>query len=120
MKNKKFDWEKKCTIYIGRFQPFHEGHKKIFLKAIKKYNQIAILVMNSHGIGNKNPFTYSEVVKKINKELKAYKNLYIIIKIPAIYSAIYGRKVGYKFEKITLPKKIENISATKIRNKKTK
>ena len=28
---KKFNWKKKTAIYIGRFQPFHEGHKKLFL-----------------------------------------------------------------------------------------
>ena len=33
---KKFDWSQKTAIYIGRFQPFHDGHKNIFLKALKK------------------------------------------------------------------------------------
>ena len=27
----KFDWKKKSGVYIGRFQPFHDGHKKVFL-----------------------------------------------------------------------------------------
>ena len=49
MKNIEFIWNKKCAIYIGRFQPFHEGHKKIVERAIKKYGQVAILVMNSFG-----------------------------------------------------------------------
>ena len=51
---KKFDWKKKTAIYIGRFQPFHEGHKEIFLNTLKKNFQITILVMDSFGI-NKTP-----------------------------------------------------------------
>ena len=32
----KSNWKKKTAIFIGRFQPFHEEHKKIFLKTLKK------------------------------------------------------------------------------------
>ena len=39
----------------------------------------------------------------------------MIIKIPVVSEVIYGRSVGYKFRKVEVPKKIENISATKIR-----
>ena len=54
-----------------------------------------------------------EITAVLEEELKDYKNSYIIIKIPAIYSAIYGRKVGYKFEKITLPNfKCNSFSCT--------
>tara|TARA_Y100000816_G_scaffold292443_1_gene287743 strand:+ start:1460 stop:1567 length:108 start_codon:yes stop_codon:yes gene_type:complete len=33
---KKFNWKNKTAIYIGRFQPFHDGHKKLFTDALKK------------------------------------------------------------------------------------
>ena len=56
---KKFNWKKGSAIYIGRFQPFHEGHKNIFLKALKKNKQVSILVMDSYGINEKNPFNFS-------------------------------------------------------------
>ena len=114
---KNFNWKKKTCIFIGRFQPFHEGHKRIFLKGIKKSGQVAILVMDSFNINRKNPYKFSYVKKKVNKSLKDYKNKYIIIKIPVVSSVIYGRKVGYKIQKIKLSKKIENVSATKIRKK---
>ena len=112
---KKFDWKKKTAIFIGRFQPFHEGNKKLFLNALKRNNQVAILVMNSHNINNKNPFKFDFVKRRINKFLQEYKNKYIIIKIPVVSEVVYGRKVGYKIKKINLSKKIQKISATKIR-----
>tara|TARA_B100000795_G_C22724844_1_gene409003 strand:- start:398 stop:757 length:360 start_codon:yes stop_codon:yes gene_type:complete len=112
---KKFNCKKKTAIYIGRFQPFHEGHKKLFLNALKKNGQVAILVMDSYKVNIKNPFKFNYVKKKIDISLKKYKGNYIIIKIPVVSEVIYGRKVGYKFRNIKVSKKIEKISATNIR-----
>ena len=113
---KKFNWKIKTAIYIGRFQPFHEGHKKLFVNALKKNKQVCILVMDSYGINKKNPFKFNFVKKKILSSLKEYKKQFIIIKIPVVSEVIYGRKVGYKIRKIKLNKKLEKISATNIRN----
>tara|TARA_X000000368_G_C22697722_1_gene565393 strand:- start:52 stop:405 length:354 start_codon:yes stop_codon:yes gene_type:complete len=113
----KFNWKSKSAVYIGRFQPFHEGHKKMFLKGLKEYGQVSILVMDSQGINKKNPYSFSYVKKKINYTLKNYKDKYIIIKVPLVGAVIYGRKVGYKIKKLKFSKKIEDISATKIRRK---
>ena len=109
--------KKKTAIYIGRFQPFHDGHKKLFLRALKKNKQVAILVMDSKGINNKNPYSFKYVKERICMSLEKYKNKYIIIKIPVVSEVVYGRKVGYKINKIKLPNKIEKISATNIRKK---
>lgn len=114
---KKFDWKKKTAIYIGRFQPFHGGHKEMFLNILKKNYQVTILVMDSYGINKKNPFKFSFVKKKIEKDLKKYNNKFIIIKIPVVSEVVYGRKVGYKIRKIKLSQNIEKISATNIRKK---
>lgn len=113
----KFDWKKKTAIYIGRFQPFHDGHKQLFLKALKRNKQVAILVMNSYKINKKNPYNFEFVKKQISLSLKKYKKKYVIIKIPVVSEVVYGRKVGYKIKKINLTKKIEKISATSIRKK---
>ena len=117
MTSKFFNWKKKTAIFIGRFQPFHQGHKMLFLNALKKNNQVTILVMDSYKINKKNPYQFSYVKKKINDKLKKYKDKFIIIKIPVVGHVIYGRKVGYKITKISLSKKFEKISATKIREK---
>jgi len=113
------NWKKKTSIFIGRFQPFHEGHKTVFLKTLKNSGQVAILVMDSHGVGIKNPLKFNIVKRIINQRLKKYRKKYIIIKIPTVKEVVYGRKVGFKIKKIT-NKKTEHISATQIRkNAKT-
>tara|TARA_B100001250_G_C19518252_1_gene664806 strand:- start:66 stop:431 length:366 start_codon:yes stop_codon:yes gene_type:complete len=117
MKRKKFNWKRKTGLYLGRFQPFHEGHKKVFQKTLKKNYQVVLLVMDSFGVGKKNPMTFTQVKKRINSQLRKYKGMYIIIKVPVISRFVFGRKVGYKIERVKLSKKLENISATKIRKK---
>ena len=61
MKIKIKNWKKKTGIYIGRFQPIHDGHFEIIRKAIKKNGQLAILVMDSYKFGSKNPLTFNQV-----------------------------------------------------------
>tara|TARA_B100001063_G_C16640290_1_gene490448 strand:+ start:531 stop:896 length:366 start_codon:yes stop_codon:yes gene_type:complete len=117
MKNKIKNWRKKTGIYIGRFQPIHNGHFEIIKKAIKKNGQLAILVMDSYKFGIKNPLTFNQVKKRIHKKLVKYKGKYQIIKIPIVSEIIYGRKVGYKISKYKISKKLEKISATEIRKK---
>ena len=62
-----FNWKKKTAIYIGRFQPFHTGHIKLFENALKKNSQVAILVMDSHKVNKKNPLKFSQVKVNIIK-----------------------------------------------------
>ena len=115
--NKIKNWKKKTAIYVGRFQPIHDGHFEIIKKAIKKNGQIAILVMDSFKINKKNPFTFDQVKKKIHKKLINFVGKYEIIKIPVVSEFIYGRKVGYKIKKYKIGKKLEQISATEIRKR---
>ena len=108
------NWKKKTSIFIGRFQPFHKGHKALFLETFKNSGQVAILIMDSHNVGIKNPLKFNEIKRIINQRLKKYKKKYIIIKIPTVKEVIYGRKVGFKIKKL-INKKTEHISSTQIR-----
>ena len=59
-----------------------------------------------------------QLKKKIEEKLKFdFKERFKIMLVPNITNICYGRGVGYKMEEIVLPKKIQDISATKIRKK---
>jgi len=78
---------------------------------------VMIMVRDTHGLDNKNPFAYAEVVEGINKALQEYRNKYIVVQAPNICGVYYGRDVGYEVERIHLDAETESISATDIRKK---
>ncbi len=113
-----YKWNNKSStaILLGRFQPFHLGHERLFIKSLEKVDQVLICVKDVHNIGD-NPYNFAQIKKKINSKLyKNFKNRYKILKLPNITNIFYGRKVGYKLKKLILEKEIQAISGTKIRN----
>jgi cytidyltransferase-like protein len=111
-----FDWQAPTGLMIGRFQPFHDGHLKLFETILEKEGQVLIGVRNTHNIDEKNPFDYEEVSDFIYKKLNdKYQGKFEVIFLPNITGVYYGRDVGYKVEKINLDASTEAISATDIR-----
>ncbi len=106
----------KTSLIIGRWQPWHKGHRELFKAALDRAERVAIGVRSTHATDEKNPFTFKEVSKFIDDDLnKEFTGKYEIIDLPNITNVIYGRDVGYKVEKITFEEGIESISATNIR-----
>ena len=112
MKNKKL----KTALIIGRWQPWHKGHRELFKAALDRAEKVAIGVRATYATDGKNPFTFEEVCKFIDEDLSQdYKDKYEIIDLPNITNVIYGRDVGYKVEKVSFDEDIESISATNVR-----
>ncbi len=112
----RWDNKKPTAQMLGRWQPWHDGHQKLFEEIIKKTGQVNIMVRDVQGVGD-NPFNFETVKSNIESALKDFKDRIKITLVPNITNICYGRGVGYKIEEIVLDKKIQEISATKIRNK---
>ena len=114
-----WDNKKPTAQMLGRWQPWHEGHQKLFEEILKKTGQVNIMVRDVKGVDD-NPFDFDTVKKNILDALKKYKNRVKITLVPNITNICYGRGVGYKIEEIVLDEKTQAISATKIRAKMRK
>jgi len=106
-----------ASLFIGRFQPFHGGHKKL-IETVLKNNKPVVIAIRDTEISKQNPYTVTERWTMIQKALKKYTGLVKIIAIPDIDEICYGRDVGYLIRRIDLDGQTERISATKIRAKK--
>ena len=108
------DYNKPTAQMLGRWQPFHAGHIALFKEILKKTGQVIIMVRDTPR-DESNPFDFNDVKERIEKALVNFKDKFEVTRVPNITNICYGRGVGYKIEEIVLPKKIQEISATKIR-----
>ena len=112
-----FDFKKETALLLGRYQPWHEGHRALFERAITKSGQVIIQVRDCQGWNKSNPFEFDKVKKFIRRDLDPiYQGQYEIMLVPNITEIVYGRDVGYKITQETFTDEIHAISATKIRN----
>ena len=122
MKNDNHVWDNKLPTaqMLGRWQPWHGGHQKLFEEILKKTGQVNIMVRDVKGVDD-NPFDFETVKKNIQNRLNPeFEGRFKIMMVPNITNICYGRGVGYKIEEIELSKEIQKISATKIRAKMRK
>ena len=111
-----FDWKKETVQMLGRWQPWHAGHRALFERAIAKTGQVVIQIRDCQGWNNSNPFEVEKVKSFIRRDLDPlYQGQYEIQVVPNIVNITYGRDVGYKIEQETFDETTHNISATKIR-----
>jgi nicotinamide mononucleotide adenylyltransferase len=105
---------KKYAIFVGRYQPYHQGHISLIMQKINQ-GVPALIMVRDIAADAKNPFTTEQTVEMIRKYHAAHRHDVEVVVIPDIESVNYGRGVGYEINEFTPPEDIGFISATKIR-----
>lgn len=108
----------KYSMYIGRWQPWHEGHRWLIDQRLNEGKKVLICIRDVEP-DEKNPWTPLEVMQTLTHELLdiIQEGKIKIIIIPDIESINIGRGVGYDVIEHCPPDEIKEISATAIRNK---
>ena len=107
---------KKYSMFVGRWQPLHDGHRWLIAQRLKEDKNVLICIRDV-APNDKNPWTADQVKQSITNEYAELiqEGKLRIIKIPDIESINYGRDVGYEVIEHIPPSKVKKISATKIR-----
>jgi len=111
----------KYSLFIGRWQPWHEGHKWLIDQRLKEGKKVCIAVRDVEPSEDQ-PWTADEIVQNVKEQLyfEVTEDKVKIIKIPDIESVNYGRGVGYDIIEHVPPQQVKEISATKIREQMRK
>jgi hypothetical protein len=111
-----FDWKKETVQMLGRWQPWHDGHRALFERLIAKTGQVVIQIRDVQGWQGSNPFEVEKVKAFIKRDLDPiYQGQYEIQVVPNIVHIGWGRGVGYTSGEETFDEAVTDISATKIR-----
>ena len=108
----------KYSMFIGRWQPWHNGHRWLIDQRLNEGKNVLICVREGSK-DDKNPYDTIEVKKNIENvlsDLIKSKKIKVIV-IPDIESVNCGRGVGYGIIEHIPPSEVGKISATEIRKK---
>ena len=98
-------------IFIGRWQPFHDGHRTIIDSAANNGKDVIIAIRDTE-LSEKNPLTAQERRGLIEEVYEDHPNVETMI-IPDVDTVAIGRDVGYSV--VSVPEEIAAISGTETR-----
>ena len=111
----------KYSLFIGRWQPWHDGHQWLIDQRLKEGKNVCIAIRDVEPDENQ-PWTAQQI--KDNLKIRFFNEItegkIQVIIIPDIESVNYGRGVGYDIIEHNPPTDIKEISATKIREQMRK
>ena len=88
-----FDAKKPTAMLMGRFQPWHEGHLRLFQKALRLTGQVCI-VIRTMPLDENNPYDLNQVKQKLQVNLheNGYRFFehYITADLPNIVDISYA------------------------------
>ena len=108
--------KEKYDLYIGRWQPWHDGHQWLINQSLQKGKNVCIAIRDVE-IDEKNPWYATAIYDSLNERFAkeiTLRSIKVVI-IPDIDSINIGRDVGYDIIEHIPSDEIAQISATKIR-----
>lgn len=112
-----FNPKRPTALFVGRYQPFHDGHRALIVAGLDRVGQVCIAVRDTGGTDASNPLPFEEVRARIEHSMREFEGRFSVISIPNITHVLYGRDVGYVIEQIELDTALQAISATEMRRR---
>lgn len=102
-----------CLVFIGRFQPFHNGHKHIVEEGLKISRKIIIFCGSTNQERSvKNPWSYTErkicISRSFNKTV--FKRLYTLPLTDHPNDMIWVKRIEKKVKKVMAKDGVINIA----------
>jgi nicotinamide mononucleotide adenylyltransferase len=108
--------KEKYDLYIGRWQPWHDGHQWLINQSLQKGKNVCIAIRDVE-TDDKNPWEPHQIFNALTNRFKEeiLSGRIKLTIIPDIDSINIGREVGYDIVEHVPSDEIAQISATKIR-----
>ena len=77
-----FDPRQPTALFVGRYQPFHEGHRLLIEEGLRRIGQACVAVRE--GSGAANPLPFEQVAARIEVGLRAHAGRFALVRLPTI------------------------------------
>ena len=101
------------SLFIGRFQPFHDGHRALINSVLDEGKDVIIAIRDTP-VSETDPYSV-QARRAMIRDAFPDEHRVEIMEIGDIAEICYGRDVGYTFREIRLDAATEAISGTAIR-----
>jgi nicotinamide mononucleotide adenylyltransferase len=109
----------KYSMFVGRWQGVHDGHKWLFDQQLKKGKNILICIRDCplDDPDEENKYIPEEIMGHLSEEYREeiLEGRVKLMIIPDIESINYGREVGYEIIEHKPPEHIKNIHGRELR-----
>lgn len=109
-----FNSSAKTSLMIGRWQPLHDGHKKLIQRVIDEGNNVIVGIRNPP-LTESDPFSVEDRIKMIKDAFGDSVRYVVLPEGSGGFEVAHGRKVGWGIREIRLNEDIEQISGTNTR-----
>jgi cytidyltransferase-like protein len=97
-----FDPRRPTALFLGRFQPFHAGHRLLIEEGLRDVGQACIAVRDAPAADEASTLTFLEVKQQVEAGLSDHAGRFIIVPAPNITRVFLGRAAGDDVERIDL------------------
>jgi adenylylsulfate kinase len=73
------DNKQPTALFIGRYQPFHDGHRALIAEGIRRAGQVCIAVRDTGGTDANNPFSFEYVRARVEHALRELEGRVTIV-----------------------------------------
>ena len=79
-----FDTKRPTALFVGRYQPFHDGHRALIIEGLRRVGQVCIAVRDTAGTDGNNPFDFEYVRARIEHALREFEGRFLVVPLPNI------------------------------------
>lgn len=101
----------KRSLYVGRFQPFHDGHTAIIRALLEEGNR-PIVALRDTKLDQSNPYP---LYARFRAMSHVFGKQIDLVGVPDFDEIVFGRSPGFDLRQIRLDAELEAVSGTELR-----
>ena len=110
-----FNPQRPTALFIGRYRPFHDAHRRQIEDGLLRVGQACIAVRDTQSTEIENPLPFFTVQQHIETALSAHTGRFVVVPLPNITDVFHVRDLGFNLEQVVLNETAEAVPTRSVR-----